>query len=147
MPLGQKSCLKIKDTLASDSGRFSGIFDITGCEKKLYHYVRQVKKFLFPCPEIRLRHPLLRNREFCVSKNGLFYYPSSSKGMNWIRVKMELNHSFMQIVDPQKLLSGKLNPQRVLEMKIHKNLENSSFFSHISVLIFQMRHFNEPKRD
>ena len=46
----------VKDTLASDSWRFSGIFDINGCEKKLYHLVRLVKKFLFPCPEIRLRH-------------------------------------------------------------------------------------------
>ena len=38
----------VKDTLASDSG----IFNIRGCEKKLYHHVRLVKKILFPCPEI-----------------------------------------------------------------------------------------------
>ena len=50
--------IEFKDTLASDSG----ILDIRGYEKKLYHHVRLVKKFLFPCPEIWLRHPLLRNR-------------------------------------------------------------------------------------
>ena len=56
--------------------------------------------------------------------------------MNRIRVKMVQNHSLMQIVDPQKLFSGKINPQRLLETQIQKNLENSPFFSHISSLIF-----------
>ena len=36
---------------------------------------------------------------FVFEKNDLFYYPFSLKGMNSIRVKMVLNHSFMRIVD------------------------------------------------
>ena len=53
----------------------------------------------------------------------------------------------MRIVDNEKLFLGKLNPQRVLETKIYKNLENSPFFSLIWSHIFQMSYSQAPKTD
>ena len=89
----------VKDTLASDSWAFWRISDILEIGKKSYHHVWLVKKFLFPYPEIRLRHPLLRNRRFRVSKNSPTYSPSDKKGMNCIPIKMVSNHPLAQIVD------------------------------------------------